>query len=273
MIMFPSACIWSYRIPVCEALQELKQTGYNHVDVEADLLDMPEAIECLKSIGLQVSCIALDRKLPPGSSLAAKDAGATRNALGFIKRAFEKAQPLGVRAAYIAPCADRKNLGSFAGIAAELAAEAAGKGIRFCVEHVPGRALSSAKEALAFVEGVGHPNTHLLLDIGHTLLSKERPWEIVAAGGKRIGYVHLDDNDGKSDRHWPLLDGRLTHDDLARTFGALRQAGYEGTLGMELKHDRASLVSVFSRNRNLVLRLQATAEVKSLKEPEARRKQ
>jgi sugar phosphate isomerase/epimerase len=272
MTMFPSACIWAYRIPIKQALREIKETAYHYVDVETDVLDMPDAIECLKSLGLKIACVALDHKLPSGSSLEGKDAGATRNAVAFIKKSLDQSQSLGVQAAYVGPCSERRNLKTFATTMAELAEAAAGKGIRFCVEHVPGRALASAKEALAFVEGVAHSNMHLLLDVGHTVLSKEKPWEIVAAAGKRIGYVQLSDNDGRSDRHWPLLEGRLTLEDLTKTFEALRQAGYGGTLGVELHHDRASLVSVFSRDRNLILRLQATSEIKSLKEPEARRK-
>jgi sugar phosphate isomerase/epimerase len=273
MTMFPSACIWAYRIPILQVLREIKETAYHYIDVETDILDTPPAIESIKALGLKISCVALDHKLPPGSSLDGKDAGAMRNAAAFIKKTLEKCQPLAVQAAYVGPCSDRKNLKIFSTVMAELAEDAAGKGIRFSIEHVPGSALPSAKEALAFVEGISHPNMHLLLNVGHTVLSKEKPWEIVAVAGKRIGYVLLSDNDGRSDRQWPLLDGRLTLDDLAKTLEALKQAGYHGALGMELSHDRASLVSVFSRNRNLVLRLQTTAEIKSLKEPETRRKQ
>lgn len=273
MTMFPSACIWAYRIPICQALREIKETAYHYVDVETDFFDRPEALDCLKTLGLKIACVALDHKLPPGSSLDGTNSGAMRNAIAFVKKTLEKSQGLGVQAAYVAPCHNRNGLKTFAAAMAELAADAAEKGVRFCVEHVPGRALPSAKETLAFVEGISHPNMHLLLDMGHALLSKEKPWEIVAAAGKRIGYVQLDDNDGRSDKHWPLLEGRLTLDDLTKTLAALKQVGYEGALGMELSHDRASLISGFSRNRNLVLRLQATSEIKSLKEPEARRKQ
>jgi sugar phosphate isomerase/epimerase len=271
--MFPSACIWAYRIPITAALREIKETAYHYVDVETDLLDNPAAIECLKSLGLKIGCVALDHKLPPGSSLDGNDEGALRNAVAFIKKALEKSQALGVQAAYVASCSHRKNLKAFTAAITELAEDAAGRGIRFCVEHMPGRALPTAIETLKFVEGVGHPNLYILLDVGHTLLTKEKPSEIVAAAGKRIGYIQMDDNNGRSDKHWPLLEGRLTLDELSKTLEALKQVGYEGTLGMELSHDRASLVSGFSRNRNLILRLQATSEIKSLKEPEARRKQ
>jgi sugar phosphate isomerase/epimerase len=271
--MFPSACIWAYRIPIAAALRELKETAYHYVDVETDFLDTPSDVECLKSLGLKIGCVALDHRLPPGSSLDGKDAGAVRNAVSFIKSALGKSQNLGVQAAYVGPCAHRNQLKAFTVAVTELAEDAAGRGIRFCIEHVPGGALPTAKEALKFVESAGHANLHLLLDIGHTMLSKEKPSEIVATAGKRIGYVQMDDNDGRSDKHWALLDGRLTLDELTRTLEALTKAGYEGTLGMELNYDRASLISGFSRNRNLVLRLQATSEIKSLKEPEARRKQ
>jgi D-psicose/D-tagatose/L-ribulose 3-epimerase len=153
-----------------------------------------------------------------------------------------------------------------------LAEDAAGMGIKLCVEHVPGRALATAKEGLAFIEQVNHPNLYLLLDVGHSLLSKEKAWEIVAAAGKRLGYVQMNDNDGRNDRHWALLDGRLTYADLQKTLEALKEAGYEGTLGLELSYDRVSLVSGFSRNRNLLIRIQEASDHKSLREPEVRRK-
>src|SRR5438874_1297607 len=74
--------------------------------------------------------------------------------------------------------------------------------------------------------------------------------------GKRLGYVQLNDNDGKKDRHWALLDGRLTMEDLIKTLAALKKAGYGSTLGLELKpKPRISLISDFSRNHNLILRI------------------
>src|SRR5262249_42658930 len=132
-------------------------------------------------------------------------------------------------------------------------------GIKLCVEHVPRSALSTARDALTFVEQSGKSNLYLLLDLGHTLLTKEKAWEIVAAAGPRLGYVQLDDNDGKKDLHWPMLDGVLTEEALIRTLAALRATGYSGTLGLELvPYFHVSLVSSWSKNHNLVLRLQQT---------------
>jgi sugar phosphate isomerase/epimerase len=74
----------------------------------------------------------------------------------------------------------------------------------------------------------------LLLDVGHCLNSGEAAAAVVRRAGDRLGYVHLDDNDGAGDLHWPLLTGRLTSQQLADTMTALRTIGYRGALSLEL---------------------------------------
>src|SRR5262249_42043169 len=152
-----------------------------------------------------------------------------------LKTVLAKSRTLGATIGYVSPCKDRKQLKPFRDAIAELAEAAAQQEIGLCVEHAPGRALSSGKETLAFVNEVGHPNLYLLLDTGHALISKEKAWELAESAGKRLGYVQMNDNDGKQDRHWALLDGRLTSDDLIKTLAALHKIGYGGTLGLELK--------------------------------------
>jgi sugar phosphate isomerase/epimerase len=74
----------------------------------------------------------------------------------------------------------------------------------------------------------------LLLDVGHCLLSGEDAAACLRQAGERLGYVHLDDNDGISDLHWPLFAGRLTRMQLADTIAALSEIGYRGALALEL---------------------------------------
>ena len=272
MTLFPSACIWAYRSSLNEALRQLKLSAFHYIDIEDDSLNAPETLQVQKELGLKVSCVALDHKLPAGCSLEGKDEAALHKAVDHIKKALEHCRSLGANTAYVCSCSDRKYLKAFGSAVVELAKDSANKGIRFCVEHVPGRALGTAGEAIRFIEGLNESGLYLLLDVGHATISKEKPWEIVTMAGKRLGYVQMDDNDGKRDLHWPLLDGRLTYGDLSKTLDALTQVGYEGTLGIELSQNLPSLVSSFSKNRNLLLRIQAPADTKSLKEPETRRK-
>ena len=272
MTMFPSVCMWAYRTPLTDALREVEQTAFHYIDIYPDMLDAPEALQAKKDLGLNVSCAMLDGNLPRGMSLDGNGQAATGEAMNCMKQALQKLQSLGASTAYLNPCASRKHLGSFGEALRVLAEDAAGKGIRLCVAHARGSALPTAKDALDFVRRIDHPNLFLLLNVGHTLLSKEKPWEVAAAAGKSVGYVQMNDNDGKHDRRWPLRDGLLTYADIERFLEALQGAGYTGTLGLDLSFDRASLVSGLSRSRNLLIRIQDGMGHKSLLEPETRRK-
>jgi sugar phosphate isomerase/epimerase len=270
MTMFPSACAWIFSAPIDTVLRQLKESAFHYVDVRPETLDAPGALETFKTLGLKVSCVELE---PGVSSLDGKDAAQSRKVLEQLGRKLDKAYSLEAKVAYLRPCPNRKSLDSFSAALSQLATHASERGIRLCVEHVPGTALPTAKEALLFVQKVNHPNLYLLLDVGHALLSNEAPWDVVAAAGQRLGYVQLNDNDGKKDRHWALLDGCLTLEGLSRTLEALLQAGYQGALGLQLSPRLRVLPSEFSRNRNLLLRMQMATEPKSMKEPETRRKQ
>ncbi len=270
MTFFPSACIWEFKEPVAETLVRIKQTAFHYIDVEPEIAPV-ETHPKIQELGLRVSCVALDHRLPGDSAL---DGGPVqvRNAVAYLRKSLEQSQALGARYAYMAACSDKKRLDSYRAAVVELAEEATKKGIKLCIEPFPGRALPDAQAILAFLERAGHPNLHLLLDTGHAILSGEKPQEIVRAAGIRLGYVQMNDNDGKKDRHWALLDGKLKEDDLEQTIAALKDIGYEGTLGLELSGKLPSLISSLAKNRNLLMRLQAPVEVKSLQEPETRRK-
>jgi sugar phosphate isomerase/epimerase len=147
-----------------------------------------------------------------------------------MKRQIADIARLGGTCAYVVPPKDG-SIGAmvrFSEACALLADFAAGRMIRLCIEHTPGTALPSAAAALEVLERLGHANLGLLLDIGHCLLSKENPAAVVAQAKDRLFYVHLDDNDGASDLHWPLLKGQLTEDMLQATVDSLATAGYAG---------------------------------------------
>ena len=260
--MFPSPCIWVFKTPIEATLKSIKETAFHFVDIRPDTLDAPGAADAMKSLGLKVSCVDLE----------GRSNGSAKGSLS-LSQSLEKAYSWGARAAYIRPCCNARDLKDFGRSATDLGAKAAEKGIKLCIEHVPGSALATARGTLSFVESLNHPNVHLLLDVGHALLSKEKPWEIAEAAGPKLGYVQLNDNDGKKDRHWALLDGLLTLEDLTRLVDTLKRTGYDGTLGLQLSGKLRVLATDFSRNRNLLLRLQIGNEAKSFKEPETRRKQ
>jgi sugar phosphate isomerase/epimerase len=136
-----------------------------------------------------------------------------------------------------------------------LAKFAAGRRLRLCIEHSPGTALPSAAATLALLEQIGHENLGLLLDVGHCLLSQEDPATVIGSANKRLFYLHLDDNDGVSDLHWPLLTGRLTQDMLRATLDSLGTQGYAGALSLEFRAQHAEPAAALQRGRELLEKL------------------
>src|SRR5207249_11932977 len=119
----------------------------------------------------------------------------------------------------------------------------------------PGTALPSAAGTLAFLQQIGNENPGLLLDVGHCLLSREDPAAVIIKSKERLFYVHLDDNDGVGDLHWPLLKGRLTEGLLQATLAALVARDYRGGLSLELRAENAEAAENLRQGRLLVEKL------------------
>ena len=90
------------------------------------------------------------------------------------------------------------------------------------------------------------------MDSGHLQLSGEDPTAVIDQAGDRLGYVHLDDNDGQDDLHWALCDGVLTRTALRALLVALVSSPYTGPVSLELHPQLADPIKSISRSLNLV---------------------
>src|SRR5262245_53104085 len=199
--MYLSAMLTSLPLDFEGALRQVRDLGFAYADVIALTERPPGHLEALADSGLLVGCAAVGRGLPEGCAPDAEDVGARRAALEEMKRQVADAGRLGAEVCYVVPGMDGSpaGLARFGELCWLLAGHAAGRMVELCVEHVPGRALPTVKAALSWLERVGHENLRLLLDVGHCLISDEDPSEAVIAAGRRLGYVHLDDNDSVED--------------------------------------------------------------------------
>jgi hydroxypyruvate isomerase len=111
----------------------------------------------------------------------------------------------------------------------DLGAEA---GVTFCVENLntivdhPGVPLARAKDTLALVEGVGHPNVKMMLDLYHAQIGEGNLVELVRRCGESIGEVQVADVPGRCEPG----SGEIHYPAIAK---ALRDIGYGGTVGLE----------------------------------------
>lgn len=237
--------------------EQIASLGFTHVDVVAEVDRSAEQREALADSGLLVSCAALGRQLPPGHVPDAADVSVRRATLALLQRQIADAARLGATTAYLVPgfVNTPTDLACFAESCGLLADYAAACMVRLCVEHVPGRALPTAAATLDWLEQLGHPRLNLLLDVGHCLISGEDAAAVVRRAGERLSYVHLDDNDGVGDLHWPLLKGSLTEQQLSDTLKALQEIGYRGALSLELNPTRADPLEALRDGKRIVERL------------------
>jgi hydroxypyruvate isomerase len=108
----------------------------------------------------------------------------------------------------------------------------ASAGVTFCVENLntivdhPGIPLARAKDTLALVEGVGHPNVKMMLDLYHAQIGEGNLIDLVRRCGDAIGEIQVADVPGRCEPG----TGEINYPAIAK---ALRDMGFSGTVGME----------------------------------------
>ena len=243
-----AACIWALTCPEEIALEQVADAGFTHIDIRPGWLQTADLQRRVKDLGLAVSCIAASADMPEGVSLAEDNPQPARD---HVCRAFEHGARLGATTAYLVPQGDDPDL--FAESLSALADRAQDAGVRLAVEHFPGTFLPTVAFTLNYLEQIGHPNLFLLFDIGHAQMANEDPADMIALAGDRLGYVHLDDNDGVEDLHLGLCDGVLTREVLQSTFDALVSVNYDGNMSLELKSDIPDPLDALKRSRRIVI--------------------
>jgi len=108
----------------------------------------------------------------------------------------------------------------------------AAAGVTFCVENLntivdhPGVPLARAKDTLALIEGVDHPNVKMMLDLYHAQIGEGNLVELVRRCGPAIGEIQVADVPGRCEPG----TGEIHYPAIAT---ALRDMGYRGPIGLE----------------------------------------
>jgi hydroxypyruvate isomerase len=105
-------------------------------------------------------------------------------------------------------------------------------GVTFALENLntildhPGIPLARAKDTLALVSAVDHPNVKMMLDLYHAQIGEGNLIELVRAALPWIGEVQVADVPGRFEPG----TGEINYRAVA---AALKDAGYSGVIGME----------------------------------------
>jgi len=204
--------IWSWHDKDLEALAATgarftSMTGYLH----GDLIDPATADEVVRTAELSIK--------------AAETLGVTRLNLHTGELVDGKAARPRFRA-------DGEMWATALRTLARIGELGAAAGVTFCVENLntivdhPGVPLARAKDTLALVEGVGHPNVKMMLDLYHAQIGEGNLIELLRRCGDAIGEIQVADVPGRCEPG----TGEINYPAIAK---ALRDMGFSGTVGME----------------------------------------
>ncbi|MFB3816747.1 MAG: sugar phosphate isomerase/epimerase family protein [Candidatus Methylomirabilales bacterium] len=235
-------CAWIYgEAPLDRTLGRIAAAGYDGVEWpgEPAAYDPREvrrliAAAGLAPVGLTASCMA--PRTP--RDLASPDPGIRREAVAYVEACLRFAGEIGAPLVQMLPSGetrlapvkgrDEEWRWSVEGMR-QAAREAERLGVRICIEPLnryEAYLVTTAEEAIAYVDAVGSPWVGMTLDLFHAGIEEPDVPAAVRAAGPRLGHVHAADTNRRG-----LGRGHL---DLAPVAAALREVGYAGAIVVEV---------------------------------------
>lgn len=236
-----------------EAIAAIARAGYAGVEIMADVphalpRDMPPARRRtvkrqLADLGLSVSNINAFTLFAEGDTYhptwIESDPALVRKRIDHTLAVIDMAAELGAPTVSLqpgGPMADDNRRGEYlgqfrAGLERVLPA-AQSAGVVLAVEPEPGLLIESAAEYLDFVADFTHPALACNCDIGHLFCVGEDPPAAIAALGRHVAHVHLEDiAASRVHQHIQLGTGAI---DIPAVFAALKAIGYDRFVTVEL---------------------------------------
>ncbi len=110
----------------------------------------------------------------------------------------------------------------------ELAGEA---GLKFCLEPRVGEIISNTDAFLRLYDAIGNPNFGMVLDTAHQNAQKEILPFSADKVGRQIFYLHVADNDGRTNEHLACGRGNV---DFEGIFSALVKHDFDGYVAIDV---------------------------------------
>ncbi len=242
-------------MPVVEEIHSFAGLGFDYLELA---MDPPEAHYSIVSEHRQVITKALADHdmglichLPTFVNTADLTESLRRASITEMKRSLSVAADLGVDKVVLHPPMI-SGMGTFVServrayaleFIGDLVEVSEVLGVTICLENMMPRNGFGVEPSELDMLFWRFPTLQFTLDTGHANLGeggRARLFELVERFGERLGHVHLSDNRGMYDDHFPLGLGTI---DFRRLAKSLKEIGYDGTVTFE----------VFDEDRNLLV--------------------
>ncbi len=216
----------------------------------AEFDDVQETLELVKDKGLTISALNLNVKSAPQwryGSFTAPDAATRAAAVRDMKVAMDLAADLGTDMITCCPLIDGHNysfqvdyLKQWAWLEEGVAEAIQHRDdIRVSLEYKLNESrnfnvLADMGRTLYLCEKLGAPNLGVTMDVGHALIARETPAEVlsIAAQAGRLFYVHFNDNGREWD--WDMLPGSVNFWDLIEMVFYMERLDWDGWLSYDV---------------------------------------
>ncbi len=237
--------------PLEQVLRKIADAGYSKVEIWADKThldprispDIPVLKDLLNRLHLKAHSLHAPSS---GLNIASLNEKERKDSLKVIKKSMESCSEIGGEIVIIHPCSIEMfgdaRIYSTAKNRTEdslctLTAFAERLGIRLAVENLPNiggwRFGTEVSELNQLVLKINNPHIGLCLDTGHVFVGRESVSlsKDVFACGKDLVALHIQDTDGKKDRHWLPDEGIINWTQFLKD---LILIDYRGALTLEI---------------------------------------
>ena len=215
-----------------------------------DFADVDQTVALVKDAGLPVSAVNLNVKSHDKwgrGSFTAPDPQRRAEAVADMRIAMDLAAELGASMITCCPLIDGHNynfqadyLKQWQWLKEGIAEAARHRGdIRISLEYKLNEScntciLGDMGRALFLCEQLGAPHVGVTMDVGHALIAKETPAEVlsIAAQAGRLFYVHFNDNAREWD--WDMLPGSVNLWDLVEMLFYMDRLDWDGWLSYDV---------------------------------------
>jgi len=244
---------WSFNsMPLEEALKHIRDAGFTEVEINADKthLDprvfprskLPHLKRLLNDLGLHPNSVHAPID---GVDLSAESPEIKEQSIDLLTKTLEYCRAIECPIMVTHPNhsnslplgreAMKKN--SIEALR-EVIKKAEELGVKVAIENMiekDGRFGSRIFELIEIIESIGSPYLGICLDTGHINLlpsSVTSMREEILRAGRYLWTLHVHDNNGEKDYHWPIGEGNI---DWSQVIKALREINYRGVFMMEIQ--------------------------------------
>lgn len=224
------------------------------------LLRSRSVLSSLRALDMRATAVSLGVPFYYSESrldLHSRSGDVRRQTLDYVKRGVDFASGIGADLIYACsmnrgPPDERElALSLMSEGVADCADYALAAGVRFAIEPFPTGELPRISDVDALISRSRAKNLGIVVDAGHAGIIGEPLAESVRRSMKRITHIHLNNNDGVGDLHWPPQRGVLVRDDFRGLLLALSRGRYTGWMSIELSRPRP-VVKTMTESRSFV---------------------